>query len=145
MGAPTSAIFSEIYLQNLENTKIAELLLKHKVEGYFRYVDDILLMHKEDQTNTHRVLDNFNSTIPNMKFTLQKEENNKINFLDITITKERDSLLFEIYRKPTTTDVIIPNDSCHLSEHKTASIRYFYNTTNVHSDTPVHYSINARR
>ena len=62
-----------------------------------------------------------------MKFTLQKEENNKINFLDITITKGPDGLLFEIYKKPTTTDVIIPNDSCHPSEHKTAAIRYFYN------------------
>jgi hypothetical protein len=30
MGAPTSSIYSVIYLQVLENTKIAELLLKHK-------------------------------------------------------------------------------------------------------------------
>jgi hypothetical protein len=77
MGAPTSSVFSEIYLQNLENTKLAELLLKHKVEGYFRYVDDILVMYKEDQTNIHNVLYDFNSAIPNMKFTLEKEENKK--------------------------------------------------------------------
>jgi hypothetical protein len=32
-GAPTSSIFSEIYLQYIENTKIFELLLRHKVEG----------------------------------------------------------------------------------------------------------------
>jgi len=44
MGAPTSSIFSEIYLQGLQNTKFAELLLKHKLESYFRYVDDILIM-----------------------------------------------------------------------------------------------------
>jgi len=34
---------------------------------------------------------------------------------------------FEIYRKPTTTDIIIPNDSCHPKEHKTAAVRYYYN------------------
>ena len=136
MGAPTSSVFSEIYLQNLENTKIAELLIKHNVEGYFRYVDDILVMYKEDQTNTNNMLDDFNSAIPNMKFTLEKEENNKINFLDNTIAKGHDSLLFEIYRKPTTTDAIIPNDSCHTGEHKTAAIRYFYNRMKWYKLTP---------
>jgi hypothetical protein len=33
MGAPTSSIFSEIYLQYIENTEICEVLLKHQVEG----------------------------------------------------------------------------------------------------------------
>jgi len=56
MGAPTSSIFSEIYLQDLENAEITEVLSKHKVEGYFRYVD-ILIMYKEDQTNIHNMLD----------------------------------------------------------------------------------------
>jgi hypothetical protein len=126
MGAPTSSVFSEIYLQNLENTKIAKLLLKHRVKGYFRYVNDILVLYKEDQTNIHSVLDDFNSAIPNMKFTQEKEENNNSNFLDITIARGHDSLLIEIYRKTTTTDAIIPNDSCHPSEHKTAAIRYYY-------------------
>jgi hypothetical protein len=128
--------FSEIYLQNLENTKIAGLLLKHKVEGYFIYIYDFLVMYKEDQTNIHNVLDDFNSAIPNMKFTLQKEENNKINFQDSTMAKGHDSLLYEIYRKTTTTDAIIPNDSCNLSEHKTAAIRYFYNRMKAYKLTP---------
>jgi len=43
-GAPTSSILSEAYLQYVENTTIYELLIKRKVEGYFRYVDDILVM-----------------------------------------------------------------------------------------------------
>jgi hypothetical protein len=45
------------------------LLLNHKVEGYFRYVDDILVMHKEDNTNMYRMLDDFNNLAPTMKFT----------------------------------------------------------------------------
>ena len=82
------------------------------------------------------MLDDFNSVIPNMKFTLEKEENKKITFLDNTIAKGHDSLLFELYRKPTTTDVIIPNDSCHPGEHKTAAIRYFYNRMKWYKLTP---------
>jgi hypothetical protein len=93
-------------------------------------------MYKEDQTSINNVLDDFNSAIPNIKFTLEKEENNKINFLVITIAKRHDSLLFEIYRKPTTSNAIIPNDSCHPGEHKTAAIRYFYNRIKSYKLTP---------
>jgi hypothetical protein len=31
MGAPTSSLLSEIYLQHIENTKIANILLKHHI------------------------------------------------------------------------------------------------------------------
>jgi len=135
MGTPTSSIFSETYLHYIENTKVFELLLRYKVKGYFRYNDDILIMHKDDRTNIHNMLQDFNRLIPRIKFTLEKEENNKINFLDITIAKNYDSLSFEIYRKPTTTDVIIPNDSYQPKEHKTAAIRYFHNRTRTHKMT----------
>jgi len=62
-----------------------------------------------------------------MKFTTEGEKKYKINFLDITILKENDNLSFYIYRKPTTTDTIIPIDSCHPQEHKLAAIRYLAN------------------
>jgi hypothetical protein len=45
MGAPTSSLFSEIYLQHLETTLIVDILLQYHIVGYFRYVDDILI-HK---------------------------------------------------------------------------------------------------
>jgi len=40
-------------------------------------------------------------------------------------------LVFYIYRKPTTSDNIIPNDSCHPSEQKLAAMRYFTNRLNT--------------
>jgi hypothetical protein len=45
----------------------------------------------------------------------------KVNFLDLTIQRERDKLNFTIYRKPTSTGIIIQNSSCHPNEHKIAS------------------------
>jgi hypothetical protein len=123
MGAPTSSILSEVYLQCMENTTIYDLLIKHQVEGYLRYVD-ILVLYREDKTNIHELLEDFSNLAPTMKFTLEKEQNNRINFLDITVPKNQDSLSFEIYRRPTTTNTIILNDSCHPREHKTAAIRY---------------------
>jgi hypothetical protein len=54
----------------------------------------------------------------------------KINFLDITIHTESNSLSIEIYRKPTYTDSIFLNNSCHPREHKLAAIHYLYNRIN---------------
>jgi len=65
--------------------------------------------------------------MPSMKFTTEEEKDNKINFLDITILKENEDFSFDIYRKPTTTDSVLPNDSSHPQEHKPAGIRHLAN------------------
>jgi hypothetical protein len=67
-----------------------------------------------------------------MKFTMENKIDNTINFLDIMINEEPDKLAFSIYRKPTTTDSIIPKDSCHPPEHKHAAIRYLTNRMNTY-------------
>lgn len=53
MGTPTSSVFLEIYLQYFENTKIFDILVKHHIIGYFQYVEDILIVHKNNATNIH--------------------------------------------------------------------------------------------
>jgi hypothetical protein len=45
MGAPTSAILAEVFLQYLEHRVIAEILNKHQITGYHRYVDNILIIY----------------------------------------------------------------------------------------------------
>jgi len=46
--------------------------------------------------------------------------------------KENENLSFDTYRKPATTDTIIPNDSCHSQEHKLAAVRYLANRMETH-------------
>ena len=55
---------------------------------------------------------------------METENDNQINFLDITTRKSDHEMNFNIYRKSTTTDNIIPYDSCHPPEQKSAVIRY---------------------
>ena len=62
--------------------------MKHHIIGYFLYVDDILIVHKNNATNIHKVLTTFNNVTPTMQFTMEEEYKNKINFLDITISKD---------------------------------------------------------
>lgn len=40
------------------------------------------------------------------------------------------TLKFAIYRKPTTTDLIIHKDSCHPHEHKKSAINFLVNGMN---------------
>ena len=136
MGAPPSSVFSEFYLQFLENTTICNILLNRDVKAYFRYIDDILIVHDEDKTNIDTLLDHFNHVAPKLKFTSEKGTESKINFLDITITREQNKFSIDIYRKPTYTDAIIPFDFCHPKEHKMAAIRYLYNRPNSYHLTP---------
>ena len=48
-----------------------------------------------------------NSFHPNIQFTHEVEENNKISFLDILIIRNNNTLSTTVYRKPTNTDVYI--------------------------------------
>jgi hypothetical protein len=63
---------------------------------------------------------------------LELEKDNKLNFLDLTITKTANKFSFDIYRKHISTDNIIPHDSCQTLEQKLAAIRYFVNRINTH-------------
>jgi len=108
---------------------------KHKITGYFRYVDDILLLYDPDHTNIQDITHDFNSLHPNLKFTNELETNNKLNYLGITIHRTPTGWKTSIYRKTTFRDLIIPYSSNHPAQHKYAAIRYLYNrlhTYNLH-------------
>ena len=77
---------------------------------YFHYVDDILIIYKNNTINIHEVLTTFNNMTLTKKFTMEEKAENKINLLDIAISKDDKIISFNIYRKPTATDTIIPND-----------------------------------
>jgi hypothetical protein len=109
MGAPTSAIIAETFI-HLEHNELIKILNKHQIIDYHRYVDDILILYNEN-----------NTMHPKIKFTMETEKHNTLNYLDLTITNKNNKLTFAIYRKPTNTYLIIHNDSCHPHEHKKVS------------------------
>ena len=69
MGAPTSSILSEIYLQYIQHTEIYNILQQHNIIGYFRYVGDILIFYNDKDTNMQNLLELFNIYPPHL--TLQ--------------------------------------------------------------------------
>lgn len=76
MGSPLSPIIADIVLQDLE-TKALESI-RYTPLLYFRYVDDVVMT-----SSSHLIehtLQIFNSFHPRLKFTLEIEENSKLNF-----------------------------------------------------------------
>jgi hypothetical protein len=67
MGAPTSAILAETFIQYLEQNNIINILQKHHIMDYCRYVDDILIIYNEDHTNIDDTLNEFNVIHPNIQ------------------------------------------------------------------------------
>ena len=57
------------------------------------------------------------------------EVNNQINFLDLFIIR-KETTIYDIYRKPTTTDTTINFLSNHPMEHKLAAYRYYLTRMN---------------
>ena len=69
------------YLQNCSNS--------YKPSFYKRYIDDTLAsFQNRDQNQTH----------PNIRFTIDEENNNVINFLDVSISRTDSGFTTNVYR-----------------------------------------------
>jgi hypothetical protein len=92
MGAPTLSILSEFYLPYMENKKFFDILCSTKINGYYRYVDEILIVYnlKHTDVEVHKL---FNKVTTDLKFTLEKEKDKNLNFLDLTYLEQRTDYL----------------------------------------------------
>lgn len=121
MGSPLSPLLADIFMSYIENKILNSNLGKNHIHFWYRYVDDVLACFK----GTNRQLQNFlhyiNSVHSKIQFTVEKEDNNEINFLDLTISHINNQCTFKVYRKPTFTGITIPNDSFHPIQHKLAA------------------------
>jgi len=127
MGSPLSCILAELFLNHIENKYVWSDKNKYlkKIIFYFRYVDDIIVLFNSNSRQLTLLNKYLNSVHSNLKFTLEEEANNRLNYLDLTIMKCNNSLKFKIYRKPTTTSQTINNNSHHPQNQKMAAYNSF--------------------
>jgi len=89
-----------------------------KPEIWFRYVDDILIW-RHGRAELRKFLIFLNNQHSNIHFTMDIEENGKLLFLDVLISKKADTLGHQVYRKPTHTDRYLHAESHHHPAQKT--------------------------
>ena len=111
----------------IEHKYIKQLLDSKEIHYYRRYVDDIIILINTQKIHEEQVINNINSINNNLSFSMTKEEYNKINFLDLTLIRNKSNIEINIHRKETCTDTVIHYHSNHPTEQKMAAFRYYIN------------------
>ena len=104
MGSPFGPLLANIFMISLEEAILPSI--KKHIAHWKRYVDDT---HPYiDPSKIELVLEKLNSHHPNIQFTHGIEENQKITFLDVLITRiGHNKLETTVFREETNTDLYI--------------------------------------
>ena len=130
MGNPLSALLANIYMEFFERD-ILKKINTHLDLIWYRYVDDIFICWP-DHSDINRFVSDLNNLVPTIKFTLERENNNTLPFLDILIHRIDRKFKFEVYRKPTNINSFIHNFSNHEKKIKrSVFISMFLRTLNI--------------
>ncbi|BHF62851.1 hypothetical protein SprV_0200583700 [Sparganum proliferum] len=76
MGSPISGFIAEAVLQRLDSL----VFQHHKPKIWARYLDDTFVVIDQDQLLTFK--ERLNAVFPDIKFTMEEQENNQLAFLD---------------------------------------------------------------
>ena len=117
MGAPLAPVLPNIILTELENTMIKNLFDTGKIKFYCRYDDDTLLLMKPEDIQLVQNL--FNSFHKNLRFTVDRFENEVPHLLDIKMSAQG----LTIYRKNAHTGQYFHYDSFTPWNYKISWIR----------------------
>ena len=119
MGSPLGALFANIFMSELENKLVPKL---KNLKEWTRYVDDTFAFIKPNkEKEIQQILNGFHEKI---KFTYENEEEEKIAFLDVSLSRDDDgNLETKVYRKATNTDIYMNWHSHAPSTWKISTLR----------------------
>ena len=83
-----------------------------KPSMWLRYVDDIFIIWPQ-QEDVQRLLDQVNSIHPSIQFTMEKEQDNKLLFLNALVTCTEQGFRLSVYCKPPFTGQYLNFNSYH--------------------------------
>ena len=123
MGSPVSPIVANLFMAKLENRALTTFASPPKV--WLRYVDDVFsIVLKQTVDNLLRHLNEQHSSIA---FTVEREQNNHLPFMDVAVLRHGNKLLTEVYRKPTHTGRYLSFQSNHPPSAKRSVIAALMN------------------
>ena len=117
MGSPVSPIVANLYMEYFEKKALESYPLK--LAWWKRFVEDTNIKWTHGKTELDKFFIHLNSISPEIKFTMEMEENMIIPFLDILIIRKEDgSLGHKVFRKSTHTESHLDVDSHHHPTQK---------------------------
>lgn len=114
-------ILKDINLNNVSQSKIKQ---------WFSYVDKRFIFLEGRTEEANLILDKINTLHNNIKFIIEYEKDNNINFLYLTNTEIENRLIFNIYRKPTRNNYLILASSYHPFQYKMTAFQFFVHRMN---------------
>ena len=102
MGSPLGPTFANIFMCYLEERILDQCPSSFKPIFYKRYVDDTFVLFKEE-SHAQLFLDFINNFHPNISFSMDKECNGQLSFLDILVSRCNGQFVTGIFRKKTFT------------------------------------------
>ena len=110
MGSPLGPTLANKFLCYHEKRWLDKCPEKFKPVFYRQYVNDIFVPFRKEE-DLKFFLNYFNTCHENIKFTSEKETNNKLSFLDIEISRDKNQFITSVYHKPTFSRVFSNFDS----------------------------------
>ncbi|XP_078482534.1 uncharacterized protein LOC144743198 isoform X2 [Ciona intestinalis] len=120
MGSPISVVIANVVMETIEEEALATFM--HPPRYWKRYVDDTFGIIAAEQF--HPFLDHLNGIEESIQFTLERENEGRIAFLDVEVSRDKEGgMKTNVYRKPTHTNRYLSFWSAHPIEHKKAVVR----------------------
>jgi hypothetical protein len=111
MDSPLSPILADLFME-----KIEEIIKKEDKENHIkfwkRYLNDVFAIIKKEG-NPEEILFHANNISRTVKFTLEKEKDGFLPFLDVKITQQGERLITSVYRKKTDSGRYLHYESNH--------------------------------
>ena len=120
MGSPVSPVMANLVMEDLEKRALSTSIVQPCF--WKRYVDDVCAAVNSSlvQTLQHHL----NNIEPSIQFTVERETDRKISFLDVTVCRQDNGRLStKVYRKPTHTERYLSFHSHHPVAHKRAVVK----------------------
>nr|VZI49217.1 unnamed protein product [Spirometra erinaceieuropaei] len=131
MGSPISSLVAELVLQEVEKVAFSH----YKRAFWRRYVGDTFVIIEKDKLSGFQDL--LTSIIPDIQFTREDEEDEKLPFLDVLVMRTPDGeLSTTVYRKATNTTQVLNYHSNHPLVHKRGCVRAIVDRTSLRLIAP---------
>ena len=118
MGSPLGPLFANFYMGDLETNVFNSSNVKPHI--YARYVDDIFIQVENDKQISDLKLEFEKRSV--LKFTIEKNVQNKIPFLDVNIDTSNNTFKTTVHRKSTNMGFCLNADSECTEKYKTSVI-----------------------
>lgn len=123
IGLDLTGVIADIYMEDFEMRAISTS--ENPPSAFYRYVDDCMARMHEGRDQAEQFLTHINDMEPEIKFTMETEENGVLPLLDLKVERSREDhqLEFDVHYKKTNTNIQVKAKSNHPDHCKKAIIK----------------------